>query len=154
MPDVVLRSVDQTVLHLAPRPEAAATPVSLHPRKCGATNCHDAPSRAMVPSEDFAHIAAEHLGELDDLILGRLGTSDLIVETGQNGLDVLDTAITPIEMQTKVVSCEVHRVEGICLRDLLNLVINHEACFSHTAPSVSYSARRCARQRGNDENVV
>src|ERR1041385_6490310 len=77
VPHVVLRTVDQPLLCAPPRPEGRAVLVSLETGGCVAAECHHAPLGAVVATEDLAHVAAEQLPELGDLLLSRLGGRQL-----------------------------------------------------------------------------
>lgn len=143
VPHVVLHSIHETIPNFAPRPETAGILVRLYPRNRVGTYRYHSPTPAMVPTEDLTHIATEDFGELKNCLLGWLGARHLIVEPSQDGFDVLDTDISPVERQMKAISCEVYRVEGVCLGYFLNFGVRRKAVFHHDYP-LAY----CRRRRG------
>ena len=123
VPDVFFRPADEPFLRPPPRPKLNFRALGLHPWESIVPQTNRAPRRAVIAPEYLSDITAEYLRKLEDSVCRGLRMLHLLMEVPEYGLDVLDTGVAPIECDAESLPCKVYGVEGICLRDLLNLMV-------------------------------
>ena len=82
----------------------------------------------MIAPEDLADIAAEHLGEGEDLLLRRRRLHHLLLamEFVENHLDLRHARVAPVERDAERTFGEIAGVERVGLGDLFDLWIGRE----------------------------
>src|SRR6266852_9160164 len=123
VPNVVFRAAAKSLLRSSPWPELRSRALGLHPRESIASKTNHAPPCAVIASEHLSNVAAEYLRKLEDLLFGRLGMGDRLMETFQYGLDLLDTGVVPIEHYAETLLCQIDGVECIRLSNPLNFTV-------------------------------
>jgi len=125
VPNVVLGPVEQAIADAHPRPELQVA-VAADSRHRLPVDVNRAPVAAVVATEDFADVAAEHLCEPRHRLLRWARPGELVVKTCQHALDRRDAVVAEVEHRRELLAREVDAVERVRLCDLLQLRVGSE----------------------------